>query len=90
MSGNGSSWSWQGSSKDIQGRMKRCNLYWKKLESADKEKDIIYRLEQMWLEQDVIFEPCSLWVFSEVRCSICCGTSGLDKHFSFFLLFFLI
>ena len=36
--------------------MKIIDLYWKRLESIDKEKDIIYRLEWIWLEQDVTIQ----------------------------------
>jgi len=34
-------------SKDIQGGIKICGLYWKRLESIDEEEEIIYGLGQM-------------------------------------------
>ena len=33
--------------------METCDLYWKRSESVAKKKDIIYKLEQIWLDQDV-------------------------------------
>jgi len=38
---------WQETSEDIQGRMEKSNLYWKRLESVDEEESIICRLEQV-------------------------------------------
>jgi len=38
---------WQGTSEDIQGRIKRSNLYWKRLGSVDEEESIICRLGQI-------------------------------------------
>jgi len=32
--------------------MEICDLYWMRLESADEEKEVIYRLEQMCSETE--------------------------------------
>ena len=34
-------------SKDIWDEMKRCDLYWKSMESMDEDEEIICRLGQM-------------------------------------------
>ena len=41
-------------SEDIQGGMERCDLYWKKLGSADEGKEVIYRLGQIQLEDRIL------------------------------------
>ena len=51
---NGDLWNYQKFSKDIQGKIEKYNLYQKRSESIDKKRDIIYRLEQMWSDWDVI------------------------------------
>ena len=33
--------------------MEKCYLHWKRLESVDEKKDIVCRLEWMWLNWDV-------------------------------------
>jgi len=38
---------WQRTSKDIQGKIERSNLYQKRLESTDKGESIICELEQI-------------------------------------------
>jgi len=35
-------------SKDIQGGIEICNLYWKGLGSIDEEEEVICGLRQMW------------------------------------------
>ena len=45
-------------SEDIQGGMERCDLYWKKLGSADEGKEVIYRLGQIQLEDRILWLYC--------------------------------
>ena len=33
--------------------MKVIDLYWKRLESMDKRRDVIHKLGQKWLDQDI-------------------------------------
>ena len=41
------SWSWQESSEDIWGRIKRCDPCWKRLGSTDEKGGVIYKL--VWI-----------------------------------------
>ena len=52
-------------SKNIQDRMKRCDLYWKRLESVNKKKKIIYKLEWMWLKQDMIYTQTKYKIYEQ-------------------------
>ena len=31
----------------------KCDPYWKKIKSVDKEKNVIWRLKQIWLDQNM-------------------------------------